>query len=94
MFPELGRRAGRPRENRLHPQVSLAARAALVRIRLCPNHLFARDRSHAGRPRPRRKTDLGERIVQLAGEAPSHIVLPAIHKKKEDVGEIFHPASV
>ena len=35
-------------------------------------------------------TDLGERIVQLAGEAPSHIVLPAIHKKKEEVGEIFH----
>jgi L-lactate dehydrogenase complex protein LldF len=35
-------------------------------------------------------TDLGERIVQLAGETPSHIVLPAIHKKKEDVGAIFH----
>jgi len=35
-------------------------------------------------------TDLGERIVQLAGEAPSHIVLPAIHKKKEDVGQLFH----
>ncbi len=35
-------------------------------------------------------SDLGERIVQLAGEAPSHIVLPAIHKKKEDVGELFH----
>jgi len=35
-------------------------------------------------------TDLGERIVQLAGEPPSHIVLPAIHKKKEDVGELFH----
>ncbi len=35
-------------------------------------------------------TDLGERIVQLAGEPPSHIVLPAIHKKKEDVGKIFH----
>ena len=34
-------------------------------------------------------TDLGERIVQLAGEAPSHIVLPAIHKKKEDVGALF-----
>ncbi len=28
-------------------------------------------------------TDLGERIVQLAGESPSHIVLPCIHKKKE-----------
>jgi len=35
-------------------------------------------------------SDLGERIVQLAGEPPSHIVLPAIHKKKEDVGRIFH----
>jgi L-lactate dehydrogenase complex protein LldF len=34
-------------------------------------------------------TDLGERIVQLAGEPPSHIVLPAIHKKKEEVGELF-----
>lgn len=35
-------------------------------------------------------TDLGERIVQLAGEPPSHIVLPCIHKKKEEIGEIFH----
>jgi L-lactate dehydrogenase complex protein LldF len=34
-------------------------------------------------------TDLGERIVQLRGEAPSHIVLPAIHLKKEQVGELF-----
>jgi L-lactate dehydrogenase complex protein LldF len=35
-------------------------------------------------------TDLGEHIVQLRGEAPSHIVLPAIHLKKEDVGDTFH----
>ncbi len=35
-------------------------------------------------------TDLGERIVQLRDEAPSHIVLPAIHLKKEDVGATFH----
>lgn len=35
-------------------------------------------------------TDLGERIVQLRDEAPSHIVLPAIHLKKEDVGDTFH----
>jgi len=34
-------------------------------------------------------TDLGERIVQLREEAPSHIVLPAIHLKKEDVGKTF-----
>ena len=35
-------------------------------------------------------SDLGERIVQLRGETPSHIVLPAIHLKKSDVGETFH----
>lgn len=35
-------------------------------------------------------TDLGERIVQLAGEAPSHIVLPCIHWKKEEIGQLFH----
>ncbi|MHA8085112.1 lactate utilization protein B [Aquirufa antheringensis] len=35
-------------------------------------------------------TDLGERIVQFRNEAPSHIVLPAIHLKREDVGETFH----
>jgi L-lactate dehydrogenase complex protein LldF len=35
-------------------------------------------------------TDLGERIVQLRGESPSHIVLPAIHIKKEEVGDTFH----
>lgn len=34
-------------------------------------------------------SDLGERIVQLAEEAPSHIVLPCIHKKKEEIGELF-----
>ncbi len=35
-------------------------------------------------------SDLGERIVQLAQESPSHIVLPCIHKKKEEIGNLFH----
>ncbi|HEX4419301.1 MAG TPA: LUD domain-containing protein, partial [Kofleriaceae bacterium] len=34
-------------------------------------------------------TDLGERIVQLAHEAPSHIVMPAIHHRKEEIGQLF-----
>ena len=34
-------------------------------------------------------TDLGERIIQLRGEKPSHIVLPAIHLKKEQVSKTF-----
>ncbi|MGV3704967.1 MAG: lactate utilization protein B [Arcticibacter sp.] len=35
-------------------------------------------------------SDLGERIVQLAKEPPSHIVLPCIHWKKEEIGDLFH----
>jgi L-lactate dehydrogenase complex protein LldF len=35
-------------------------------------------------------TDLGERIIQVREETPSHIVLPAIHLKKEEIGETFH----
>lgn len=35
-------------------------------------------------------TDLGEWIVQLRHEHPSHIVTPAIHIMKEEVGQLFH----
>jgi len=35
------------------------------------------------------ETDLAEHIVQLTGEAPSHIVWPAMHKTREDVAELF-----
>lgn len=35
-------------------------------------------------------TDLGEWIVQLRQESPSHIVMPAIHIKREEIGELFH----
>lgn len=34
-------------------------------------------------------TDLGEWIVQLSGERPSHIVMPSVHKKAEDVDRLF-----
>ena len=36
------------------------------------------------------ETDLGEYIIQLAKEAPSHIIAPAIHKTKEQVSTLFH----
>lgn len=35
------------------------------------------------------ETDLGERIMQFMGTPPSHIVLPAIHVKREEVGKVF-----
>jgi L-lactate dehydrogenase complex protein LldF len=36
------------------------------------------------------ETDLGEYIVQIAGEKPYHIVTPAMHKSKEDISDLFH----
>lgn len=36
-----------------------------------------------------RETDLGEYIIQLAGEKPSHIIAPAIHKRREEIAELF-----
>ncbi|MBM3557583.1 MAG: lactate utilization protein, partial [Alphaproteobacteria bacterium] len=35
------------------------------------------------------ETDLGEYIIQLAGEAPSHIIAPAVHKTKAQVSDLF-----
>ncbi len=35
------------------------------------------------------ETDLGEYIIQLAHEPPSHIVVPALHKTKEDIADLF-----
>ena len=44
------------------------------------------------------ETDLGEWIIQLAGERPSHIIAPAIHKTREEIAVLFskvvgHPVS-
>ena len=36
------------------------------------------------------ETDLGEYIVQLAGEKPYHIITPAMHKSKEDIAKLFY----
>lgn len=35
------------------------------------------------------EADMGEYIVQLADEKPSHIIMPAVHKTKADIGELF-----
>ena len=44
------------------------------------------------------ETDLGEWIIQLAGERPSHLIAPAIHKTREEIAVLFskvvgHPVS-
>ncbi|WP_323750194.1 LutB/LldF family L-lactate oxidation iron-sulfur protein [Marinobacter sp.] len=36
------------------------------------------------------ESDMGEYIVQLDGEKPSHIIMPAIHKNRQQVAQLFH----
>ena len=36
------------------------------------------------------ETDLGEFIVQIRGEKPSHIITPAVHLRRGQVGQTFH----
>ena len=36
------------------------------------------------------ESDLGEFIIQLDGETPSHIIMPAIHKSKEEISRLFN----
>ncbi len=40
------------------------------------------------------ETDLGERILQLMRQKPSHIVMPAIHLKREEVGRMFEEQGI
>jgi len=43
----------------------------------------------AERAREPVETDLGEWIIQLAGETPSHIIVPAIHMTRDAIGQLF-----
>lgn len=36
------------------------------------------------------ETDLGEYIIQLRNERPAHIITPAVHLRRNDVGQLFH----
>lgn len=40
------------------------------------------------------ETDLGEWIIQLAGEPPSHIIAPAVHKTRAQIAELFNEQSL
>ena len=54
------------------------------------DHRGNRAQPRAAARRYRRvETDLGEYIVQLRHEPPSHIITPAIHLSKEDIGQLF-----
>jgi len=39
------------------------------------------------------ETDLGEYLLQLAGEAPSHLIAPIVHRSKESIAELLSAAA-
>jgi L-lactate dehydrogenase complex protein LldF len=64
--------------------VSLAVKSkSMMTEEIDLNHAFAAAGIEAV------ETDLGEYIVQLAGERPSHITAPAVHKSRSDIAELF-----
>ena len=40
------------------------------------------------------ETDLGELIIQIDGERPSHIVKPAIHRRRDDIAKSFEKHNI
>ena len=85
----LGARRRRAQPDRLRHPASRTARRTLVKSKSmltdeCEMRPFLENRGIEII-----ETDLGERIQQLDDEPPSHIVVPAVHKLRGDVAEVF-----
>ena len=65
-------------------RVLIAKSKSMVSEEISLNHILEKENIDVV------ETDLGEYIVQLRHERPSHIITPAAHLKKEQVGELFH----
>ena len=70
--------------NRRNPEVLIAKSKSMVSEEIELNHALEKEGIRVV------ETDLGEYIVQLRHERPSHIITPAAHLRKEQVGELFH----
>ena len=65
-------------------KVRIAKSKSMVSEEISLNHILEKENIEVV------ETDLGEYIVQLRHERPSHIITPAAHLRKEQVGELFH----
>jgi L-lactate dehydrogenase complex protein LldF len=66
-----------------HKPILMAKAKSMVSEEINLNHALAEHNIRAI------ETDLGEYIVQLRGERPSHIITPAVHLRSGDVGKLF-----
>ena len=73
-------------------EVLVAKSKSMVTEEINLNHALEAEGPSTGSGRRMRvvETDLGEYIVQLRGERPSHIITPAVHLRRNDVGKLFH----
>ncbi|MBI1794286.1 MAG: LUD domain-containing protein [Chloroflexi bacterium] len=77
------------KETRVHPRSSashilIAKSKSMLSEEINLNHALEKAGHRAV------ETDLGEYIVQLRGEKPAHIITPAVHLRRADVGQLFH----
>lgn len=70
--------------SRLTPEVLVAKSKSMVSEEINLNHVLEAKGLKVV------ETDLGEYIVQLRGEKPAHIITPAVHLRREQVGQLFH----
>ncbi|MEP7135042.1 MAG: LUD domain-containing protein [Chloroflexota bacterium] len=70
--------------SRRTPKVLVAKSKSMVSEEINLNHELEKENIRVV------ETDLGEYIVQLREEKPSHIITPALHLKRQDVGQLFH----
>jgi L-lactate dehydrogenase complex protein LldF len=72
------------RDGRPHSQKLVAKSKSMVSEEIELNHALEAEGIKVV------ETDLGEYIVQLRNEKPAHIITPAVHLRRNDVGQLFH----
>src|SRR5215216_200358 len=73
-------------------EILVAKSKSMVSEEINLNHALEAEGPSTGSGRRIRvvETDLGEYIVQLRNERPAHIITPAVHLRRNDVGQLFH----
>ena len=66
------------------PEPLIAKSKSMVSEEIELNHALEKEKMRVV------ETDLGEYIVQLRHERPAHIITPAVHLRRSDVGQLFH----
>ncbi|MCK6539090.1 MAG: lactate utilization protein, partial [Anaerolineales bacterium] len=81
---ETGKQADRYTSKHVSRNILVAKSKSMVSEEINLNHALEKENIRVV------ETDLGEYIVQLRNERPSHIITPAVHLRRHEVGQLFH----